>query len=93
MPKRNTIINNKSALNVGAFYFEDAAAVLKRAGCVIGSLEFTYPPGRPYEPPDCADSVPARAYRVIRCLERDAPENNVYDILLTRAGEYADERR
>jgi len=89
MPKRSLINDNKSALNVGAFYFEDAAAALEQAGYAIGSLEFTRPPGRPHEIPEDTGRIPARAYRVIRCTARGGPEHMVYDLLLAREGDYA----
>ena len=34
----------RNAPNVGAFYYEDAAAILGQSGCLIGRVEYTLPP-------------------------------------------------
>jgi len=76
-----------NAPGVGAFYFEDAAAVLKQSGYMIGRVECTCPPREKGLCVDGPDNVPLREYRVVRCTVSgaDGQGDPVCDVLIVKS--------
>ena len=81
---RSRISSFRDAPDIGAFYFEDAAAMLSESACLVGRAEFTLPPRARFVADDL-DNLPPKRFRVLRCLVSGHSDSGepICDLVLT----------